>query len=86
MHKCNNTIVSQIDKLTNDIKPLIYEYAMYLGKINKLVKYNICPFFVTTKGGSLRTTKKEIINFLVDKVEDDEHMIESNSYQIIQGR
>jgi hypothetical protein len=27
-----------------------------------------------------------IIVLLVDKVEDDEHMIESNSYQIIQGR
>jgi len=27
-----------------------------------------------------------IIVLLVDKVEDDEHMIESNSHQFIQGR
>ena len=27
-----------------------------------------------------------IIVLMVDKVEDDEHMIESNSHQIIQGR
>ena len=54
-----------------EVYPLIYEYGVYLGKINRLVKYNICPFFVTTKGGSLRNKKYEIINFLNGRLKDN---------------
>ena len=52
----------------NNIHPLIYEYGVYLGKINRLIKYNICPFFVETMGGSLRNNRTEIINFLEHKL------------------
>jgi len=55
-------------KILNSFEPLIYEYGIYLGKINTLVKYNICPFFVTTKGGSLTNTKDDMINFLETKL------------------
>ena len=45
-----------------------FDKDIYLGKINRLVKYNICPFFVTTKGGSLRNSFNEVVSFLNGKV------------------
>ena len=53
-----------LKEFMDNIYPLVYEYGVYLGKINKLVKYNICPFFVTTKGGSLHKTSDQLIEFL----------------------
>jgi hypothetical protein len=81
MMSCSSRIdISSVNKLNNNIKPLIYEYGIYLGKINKLVKYNICPFFITTKGGSLHNTKKDIIQFLSNKFKNihTDDIIEKN--------
>lgn len=61
----SNNIKSNFEK---EIYPIIYEYGVYLGKINKLVNYNICPFFVLTKGGKLHNSTDDILNFLNGKI------------------
>lgn len=66
----DKSYINNTKKFEDEIYPLIYEYGVYLGKINKFVKYNICPFFVTTKGGKLHNNKDEILNFLNGKLYD----------------
>jgi hypothetical protein len=96
--KNNNTYYMKlfISGITNDIKskhheflyiyniyPLIYEYAIYLGKINKLVKYNICPFFVTTKGGSLHNTYNDVVTFLKKNINNADNNFNRNIKTIL---
>jgi hypothetical protein len=60
--------VINVNTFKENIYPLVYEYGVYMGKINKLVKYNICPFFVTTKGGKVHNEMEEVLNFLNGKL------------------
>ena len=60
--------VINVNTFKENIYPLIYEYGVYMGKINKLVNYNICPFFVTTKGGKVHNEMEEVLNFLNGKL------------------
>jgi len=58
------------NSLQNMLSDLLYEQLIYKNYINKLVDYNICPFFIRMIGSSNNVSMYSILYFLYNKLID----------------